>query len=538
MAQQYTPNRSQSSTRPTPESDKNPDLTPKLTLELTPAPASETRRATEGAHPADHGRQYPVAEVMPPDQVHQPEPEPESEHEPRPGRRYQLTYFAPRERWKKKIRGRVVYFGHRCKKTDYDAYQFALAAYREYMAILELTLAAPWEAIGPVDMFGQLMPLSGQKGAVDYNFGEPGGEGSSLGPARRREPSLERCVAVHLDEMFQDVAIGDCSAGHFAQINTHLSHFMKHMGKEISIGEIKATGLKHYRSIVVDEVMDGQIKRPTANHRIKNACRLLRWAYRSEILHELPRILVTGNGKNELLIQEEAPVIRVFTIEEVQQMWQYATDKMRLSIALALNIGAYSVDIAHLDAKEVNWQEGAERICRKRTKTGSANKVPTVDYKLWPVTAKLLQRLATSKESGFVLLNANGKQLWTRMLTEDRRLRSTDNVRNDWMRLVDKLERVGLRQPNDPRSFKELRKTVATMLRSDPRYATCYSHFLGHAPSSVADQHYAAPPQVLLDEGIDWLGEQFDLKLTSQIKLPRKKRTSKTSGRKKRNTKR
>jgi hypothetical protein len=57
-----------------------------------------------------------------------------------------------------------------------------------------------------------------------------------------------------------------------------------------------------------------------------------------------------------------------------------------------------------------------------------------------------------------------------------------------------------------------LRKTGSTKLRSDLRYLSLDSLYLGHAWSTMADKHYNAfdgQPYAPLDEAIEWLGQEF-----------------------------
>jgi hypothetical protein len=65
-------------------------------------------------------------------------------------------------------------------------------------------------------------------------------------------------------------------------------------------------------------------------------------------------------------------------------------------------------------------------------------------------------------------------------------------------------KRVGFRK-----SLKLLRKTSASLLESHPVYGRLTSAFLGHAPATMREKHYAAVPQDLLDEAVKWLGGQL-----------------------------
>jgi len=61
-------------------------------------------------------------------------------------------------------------------------------------------------------------------------------------------------------------------------------------------------------------------------------------------------------------------------------------------------------------------------------------------------------------------------------------------------------------------AMKYLRKTGSSKLRSDRRFLSLDSLYLGHSWVTIADKHYNAfdgqsyPP---LDEAIEWLGKEF-----------------------------
>ncbi len=87
---------------------------------------------------------------------------------------------------------------------------------------------------------------------------------------------------------------------------------------------------------------------------------------------ELPRNLNNRNLSANVPLQE----IELFSKEELQQLWDKATDRKRLYILLMLNSGMQPVDIATLRQDEVDWKAG--RIMRQRTKTKGAANVPKV----------------------------------------------------------------------------------------------------------------------------------------------------------------
>lgn len=71
-----------------------------------------------------------------------------------------------------------------------------------------------------------------------------------------------------------------------------------------------------------------------------------------------------------------------------------------------LNCGFTQIDISDLHPSEVDWEVG--RIIRKRSKTNHHKNVPTVSYKLWDMTWKLLQEHG-SRSGDRVLTTRQGK---------------------------------------------------------------------------------------------------------------------------------
>jgi hypothetical protein len=101
-------------------------------------------------------------------------------------------------------------------------------------------------------------------------------------------------------------------------------------------------------------------------------------------------------------------------------------------------------------------------------------------------------------------VNEKGGSLKVDRLNEDDdSQKKIDNVASAYSRLR--------RQTDVTKPLKVFRKTSATLVRGNRDYATLADLFLGLAPTSVADRHYAGVPQALLDEAISWLGEQYGI---------------------------
>src|SRR5262249_39380036 len=149
----------------------------------------------------------------------------------------------------------------------------------------------------------------------------------------------------------------------------------------------------------------------------------------------------------------------------------------------------------------VEWNEG--RIIRKRHKTQDEANVPTVNYKLWPTTFDLLKQWRSGGQT--VLLTKTGR-LWAFDELVERpdgslKVRQTDSIATNFNRLR---EALGIDRP-----LSALRKTAASELDGHDEFARYAEHFLGEAPSRIANKHYVTPSQDRFDAAVAWLGTQF-----------------------------
>jgi integrase len=191
-----------------------------------------------------------------------------------------------------------------------------------------------------------------------------------------------------------------------------------------------------------------------------------------------------------------AKSVKTWTVEEVKRVVREAPGQLRLHLLLMLNCGFTQQDVSDLKDSEVDWQGGT--ITRRRSKTAQHENVPTVCYRLWPLTFELLQQYRSGTER--VLLTESGRAFVRKELVAGRLVKS-DNIRSNYAHLRRRLK-FG-------KSLKLLRKTAATMLDSHPVYGRLTSLFLGHSPRSIKDRHYSAPSQELFDEAVEWLGRQL-----------------------------
>jgi integrase len=159
-----------------------------------------------------------------------------------------------------------------------------------------------------------------------------------------------------------------------------------------------------------------------------------------------------------------------------------------------LNCGFYQSDLSGLSDEKVDWKEG--RITHKREKTKKYENVPTIDYKLWPETFRLLKKHRSGEK--FVLLSSTGKQLVTKVKDENGKTQKNDHIHQIWKRWCNA---KGLKFP----PLKCLRKTGGNALKNRCGYGVG-EHYLGHAPRTIGEKHYFQPPtQLEFDAAVAWL---------------------------------
>lgn len=246
-----------------------------------------------------------------------------------------------------------------------------------------------------------------------------------------------------------------------------LYDFFNHLAGEIGGGKMKV-GYAHQIMLYTKSF----IKRQWELHRI-----------------ELPRNI----GSRNLSIRVPTAAIKTLSLDDIKAYYDRGTSLLKTCILLSLNCGFNQVDIATLKHSEVNWELGT--ITKKRVKTGDVANVPTVRWKLWPITLEQLKK-HKSKHPELVLLGRKDRELM-----QGGGLERVDVIGKMWRYVRNKL---GIR-----REYKLLRKTASSLLASHPEYGKFAQYFLCHSASNVADKHYVKPSQEQFDRAIEWLGEKL-----------------------------
>lgn len=324
-----------------------------------------------------------------------------------------------------------------------------------------------------------------------------------LNVMRRQSIGHEQMIKFQVHKFLEQKGIkasaGQLSLGRRRTVEIHLNAFVEWIGNGAGVRDITSQKLLDYRDGLLERVTTGGWSSSTASERLVSLKSFLRWLYQTEAISALPRVMDAGS--HILEIGKARSPIETFTKTEIAQLLSSASPRTRLYILLTLNTSMTQKDIADLTFDEVDFKDG--RIDRKRSKTKKFDSTPLVSYKLWPETLALLLSEKNSDCAGRVLVNAKGGALWSETDDAARGYQKTDNVRSAFERLRRKLK--------IEKSFISLKKTAASELACSKEFSSVRGLFLGHAPTTVADQHYAKAPGPLLDEALSWLRDHFEI---------------------------
>jgi len=320
---------------------------------------------------------------------------------------------------------------------------------------------------------------------------------------KRADPNASNNAADTIEALsrqWNEMETGRCRTGQMkprtlSNNRVNVEHFVGFIGGPMVPTAINEATIERYYGGLLQRVGAGELSASNARARMGTAIRFVRWLWEQRKL-ELPR-----NLDREWRFGGHAPVIVVFTKEEIRQLLAAATGQNRLHVLLMLNCGFYPTDIAALRDDEVDWERGI--IHRKRTKTRTHGTVPTVSYPLWSDTFRLLKEHRSG--SGIVLLNERKREWIRSSVGDDGKVKFTDVIS---VSLDALLKRAGTTKP-----VKSLRKTGATLLESHADFARFVGLYLGHAPRTMAEKHYADPDRAGFDRAVGWLGEQLGIAL-------------------------
>ena len=301
------------------------------------------------------------------------------------------------------------------------------------------------------------------------------------------------------------VDAGEIAPGRYESYRCEIEAFRDWIQAETLVQSITAAVLEDYLMHLHKQVARRVIAPKTAAGRLSTAKQFIRGLWEIDLI-ELPKNI---DGR-KMRIKIPPPDKKTIPLPDLKKILRGAGDRMRLYLLLMLNCGLTQTDIAQLRLDEVDWKTG--RIKRKRSKTRDHERVPEVNYLLWPETLRLLRHYRSDHEA-LVLLNADNRPLRTERIVDGRN-KVNDAIKNAYWRLQ--------QQTKTKYPLKLFRKTAATLLASHEVYAKFVQHFLGHAPTTIADRHYVVPSQEQFDHAVRWLGQQISVEKASSASSRRK----------------
>ena len=305
--------------------------------------------------------------------------------------------------------------------------------------------------------------------------------------------SIGGWAKMYLAKEQQRVSAGELSAGRFASTKASVFYFRGWAGVDTDASTITGQTLSRYHAHLLELIGTEKCSATYAKDRMVSAKTFIRWLWGQDVIEKLPKNI----DSRELTFTRRTKTPETMTTAEVATLLRGTTGLNRLCVLLGLNCGMTQKDISDLLDRDVDWN--AATITRKRSKTANHEGVPTVTYRLWPETLRLLRELRSGTE--VVLVTRLGKRLVQERLDENGSYRKSDTIKSAYDRELAKL-RVA-------KPFKLLRKTSATLINSSSKFRGLDQLFLGHAPSSIAERHYVATSKLALDEALEWLRAEY-----------------------------
>ena len=329
------------------------------------------------------------------------------------------------------------------------------------------------------------------------------------------EAAESRKLDYHIEKFFeakrQECKLGKIQPGRLKKIICTIDSYRK--WSPIINGSVDRIGTKEhieaYYSFLVQRVLAEEIKPKYAHNLFGDSKMLVFWLVNEEVLKDNPRCLQLKSNKYVFPKVRQKP--KIISLPLVCQVLEAANanPRLKLCILLTLNCGFGASEIGKLTKDEYDPKEG--RIRHKRCKTEKSDKVPVVCYKLWQETRELLeQEIANRKNypqrplaAECLLVNSNGMPLWNDSIDSGK----NNNIDSAFKRLIIKLRKNDPDFP--PITYYQFRRTSSTLIYNEPRYRIYNGLWLGHAPQTVAEQHYNVNDDTVLDECIAWLYVQI-----------------------------
>ena len=503
----------------------------------------------------------------------------------------ELTPFRAGRCWKKYRNGKVYYVGkgqtkddgsspwdhakYAGKRTDCPFYQAALKEWNAIDSRLEIDeshgidTSTPghqkalkrWrrelvELLDSADTISTLRLNDLLKPAANANGSKPQLEFAYLAPppsamsvqAKPTDTAIRDLIESYLGNQRAKVPT-QFSVKHYQEMHHKLTYFLEFAEANglTDVSEITAARLQQFHNEQLYWLSapkeQGGVSLATVKKRLDCLKNWLLWC--EEIgVYQTPGYLLKFNKVKSPRIDPETVATNgngnpTFSVDEIRQLWQLATDRMRLYLLLGLNCGFTQVDISTLHWN--HYDSNNATIDRLRHKTKHHTHATRQVFKLWPETNSLLLQFANASD-GLMLQTETGNELVTRRINEDGSVTETDSIRLAFNRLRkqwfkqqvfgdhpelaercstpdetkrknNRLDSLLLRKRKaDNRGFKVLRKSAANELEHTAKYKDQVSLFLAHSETATK-KFYTNPDYKALAPATNYLRRTYGLKL-------------------------
>ena len=248
---------------------------------------------------------------------------------------------------------------------------------------------------------------------------------------------------------------GEISAATVAQSCQLARQFCEFVGVHNHVDRIDESHVESYYAYQLTRISQFGDSKVTCGNRFRIARAFLRWCWEQRLC-EQPR------NFSRLRITCDAPAPQVFDLAELRKLWNAATPRVRMFMAIALFTGAGQTDISEMRKEELQ----GNYLVPARSKTG-------VPSKHWiPDWLCAVIRVHQAKHGQLLFLNQDGAPLATREFVNGKE-KKLDAIGSVFFRLLRKCD-----LDNTGRKFYTLRKTGASMIEQIDPLATAI--FLSH----------------------------------------------------------
>ena len=278
--------------------------------------------------------------------------------------------------------------------------------------------------------------------------------------------SLKTACNLYLDYQESRATIAEITRSYVYDQTRLLRDFVKYIGPNCIVSNISTIDLQNYRKKLVKTGKAAD----TINNRITAVKAMYNWALDNGVISNTPNLKAI---KKVVISKAEKPI---FSVAQIQKLFDSACTQMKAMILLGLNCGFGCTDCAELQWKNFDLKNG--RVNFPRGKTGIGRNLP-----LWPETVGVLKEIPKSGELIFYTSKGNP---WVRVIkSTDKNKREKHTKENAVSKKFSKLlKKAGLKTAKGV-GFYTLRRTAATLAaRSGDPFAV--QRLLGHADLKMA----------------------------------------------------